>query len=98
MSIAALFYVVLWVSLTYLIYRYARYSRWTETAAGKGFMLMKVAFWSVISFALVSAALPEGGVWREIVRPIVLGLVQLGVMVQIAIVVKEQGGRKQPPG
>lgn len=93
---ALMLYIILWLSLGYLIYRYARYSAWTDTLAGKGFMAMKAALWILTTFVLAATLDPDGA-WRDWLRPVALGLVQAAVIGQIVIVVKEQGGWRQRP-
>jgi len=85
------FYVLIWVTLSYLIYRYGRYSAWRSTAAGKAYMFMKVAFWMLVCFGLATAAGLDG-TGQAVARFTVLAVLQIALMVQVNVIVREQGG------
>lgn len=84
-------YVVGWVALTYLIYRYARYSPWRSTKAGQSVMLVKASLWATLAYALVATLFPnwEG---RAIARVLLLGFVDMALIYQAYVIVKYQGG------
>lgn len=84
-------YLVGWVALTYLIYRYARYSPWRSTKAGTSVMLVKCSLWATLSWALVAVLFPDGG-GRDIARVLFLGFVDIAIIYQAVTIVKYQGG------
>lgn len=79
------------VGLTYLIYRYARYSNWRSTVIGQAFMMMKTALWAMFTFVVVVRLFPD---WsgRQGVSAALLSYVVLAIGAQIVAVVKLQGG------
>jgi len=86
----AVLYGLLWVTISYLIYRYGRYSDWSSNEGGKAFMAMKLAFWVTLTFVLAAVAFP--GSWVVIGRFVALGLVEVALLYQVHTVVKLQGG------
>lgn len=87
-------YLGVLVTLLYLIYRYARYSKWEATDAGRAFMGMKVCLLSLVGFVLWARAFPEAPV-RELVRALVVGSIWLALTYQVHVVVKRQGGLRR---
>lgn len=83
-------YGLLWTTITYLIYRYGRYSDWRSNEGGKAFMAMKIAFWVTLTFVLTAVAFP--GSWVVIGRFVALGIVEVALLYQVHTVVKLQGG------
>lgn len=86
----AALYGLLWLTITYLIYRYGRYSEWSSNEGGKAFMAMKIAFWVTLTFVLAAVAFP--GAWVTVGRFVALGLVEVALLYQVHTVVKLQGG------
>lgn len=80
-----------WLGLSYLIYRYARYSAWRSTIIGQSFMMMKAALWALFTFVLVARLFPE---WpgRPLVTAALLLFVVIAIIWQTIVVVKLQGG------
>lgn len=84
-------YLVGWLAVSYLIYRYARYSPWRSTRAGQSVMLVKCSLWATLSWALVAVLFP---VWegRDIARVLLLGFVDAALIYQAYVIVDYQGG------
>lgn len=96
LSFDILLYLHVAAALSYLIYRYARYSRWRSTDAGRAFMTMKLALMSLVLFGLGSTADPDGD-WRPIVRRLVVSAILGALLYQVSVIIRRQGGwrRKQ---
>lgn len=89
--------VIGFASLTYMIYRYARYSPWRSQPIGRAFMMMKSALWAFLAFALLRRAVPHlAGV--EEIRTLLLVYAISAIVYQTVVVVKLQGGirRREP--
>jgi hypothetical protein len=80
-----------WASLSFLIYRYARYSAWRSTIIGQAFMMMKTALWALYTFVVMARLFPH---WqgRPLVALILLGYATVAILWLTAVVVKLQGG------
>lgn len=90
-------YIAVAVSLAYLIYRYARYSRWEDTDAGRAFMGMKVCLMTLVSFGLWTRAFPNSTL-RDEVRTVIVGGILLALLYQVRVLVRRQGGvRRNKP-
>lgn len=78
-------------SLTYLIYRYGRFSPWRSTIIGKSFMMMKVALWAMFTFVVLRRFFPD---WSgaELLATTLLMFVDAAIFWQTSVVVKLQGG------
>lgn len=87
-----LMYVVGWVAVTYLIYRYSRYSPWRSTRAGQSVMLVKTALWAVLTFGLCSRFLADEENLKGILRVLLVGYVDIALIVQAVTIVRYQGG------
>lgn len=90
-------YTVGWIAVTYLIYRYARFSAWRSTLAGQSVMLVKSALWALLTFALVARLIPEGSV-KDILRVLLVGYVDMALIVQALTIVRYQGGFRRRRG
>lgn len=84
-------YIAVALSLGYLIYRYARYSRWEDTDAGRAFMGMKVCLMALVLFGLWARAFPESTL-RDEARTVVVGGILLAILYQVKVMVRRQGG------
>lgn len=84
-------YVALALSLGYLIYRYARYSRWEDTDAGRAFMMMKVCLLALVLYGFAALAGMDDP-WRDALRLLVVGGILVAVLYQIRVIVRNQGG------
>lgn len=84
-------YIGVAVSLSYLIYRYMRYSRWEETDAGRAFLGMKVCLLALTLFGLLARAFPESDL-RDPVRTVIVGGILVAVLYQVRVMVRRQGG------
>jgi len=90
-TLDVILYGLVAVTLAYLIYRYARYSAWWQTDAGRAFMSMKICLFVLTIYGLCSVAIEADG-WREVARPIVVGLIWLALVYQVTVVIGRQGG------
>lgn len=90
MTLDILLYLTVFLTLGYLIYRYARYSPWRSTDAGKAFMAMKVSFFVMVTYVLVSTALEDVTGWRHIARPVVVVCIEAALLYQLATVMRLQ--------
>lgn len=80
------------VLLSYLIYRYARYSPgWVDRAIGRAYMMTKVGMWCILAYALLANLFPD---WegRETLRFLLLTFVNVSILYQIITMVKIQRG------
>jgi hypothetical protein len=85
------------LTLAYLIYRYARYSRWEDTDAGRAFMGMKVCLMSLVVFGLWSRVFPDSD-FRDETRFVVVGGILAALVYQVRVLVRRQGGfRRNKP-
>lgn len=91
MSLNLFLIVISQLGLTYLIYRYARYSKWRSTQIGKAFMAMKLALWSLLTFVIVARFLPDNEFW-DLVAAVLLGFMAGAIAFQIRAVLYLQGG------
>jgi hypothetical protein len=91
LDFAILLYIAVAVTLGYLIYRYARYSRWEETDAGRAFMGMKVCLLSLVFFGLWAKAFPASDL-RDEVRTVIVGGILAALIYQVKVMVRRQGG------
>lgn len=90
-------YIGVLVTLSYLIYRYARYSRWEETDAGRAFMGMKVCLLTLVLYAFAGILFGYGS-WRDIARVLVVGGIWAALTYQVRVLVRRQGGfRRDKP-
>lgn len=80
-----------WLWLSYLIYRYRRYSDWRQTIIGKSFMMMKQALWVLFTFILLARLFPD---WegRQYVSTVLLAYCVAAIIRQTLAVVSLQGG------
>lgn len=88
---ALVLYISLAVSLSYLIYRYMRYSRWEETDAGRAFLGMKICLLALTLFGLMARAFPNEDL-RDAARTIIVGGILAAVLYQVRVLVRLQGG------
>lgn len=96
-SLALALYVAVALTLGYLIYRYARYSRWEDTDAGRAFMGMKVCLMALVLFGLWTRAFP-GSELRDEVRTTIVGGILVALIYQVKVMVRRQGGfRRNKP-
>lgn len=86
-----LLFLLVAVTLGYLIWRVARYSRFEETDAGRAFMLMKCCLMALVLYALGGLLDPDG-TWRGPVRVLVIGGIWVALVYQVRVVVRNQGG------
>lgn len=84
-------YLVGWFTVTFLIYRYGRFSPWQSTKAGQSVMLVKCSLWATLSWALVAVLFPDWG-GRDLARVLLLGFVNAALLYQIWVIVQYQGG------
>lgn len=82
------------VTLSYLIYRYARYSRWEDTDVGRAFMGMKVCLLALVLYGFASLAGLEDP-WKAIARFLVVGGIWAALTYQVVVMVRRQGGWRQ---
>lgn len=84
-------YFLGWITVSFLIYRYARFSPWRSTKAGQSVMLVKCSLWAVLSWALIAVLFPnwEG---RDVARVLLLGFVNVALLYQVHVIVDYQGG------
>jgi len=88
---ALLMYLVGWLTVSFLIYRYSRYSPWRSTKAGQSVMLVKCSLWATLTYALVAVLFPEWQ-YRNEARVLLLGFVNIALIYQAYVIVKYQGG------
>lgn len=90
-------YVIGFLSLSFMIYRYARYSPWRSQPIGRAFMMMKTALWAVLAFALLRRLVPHLPFVESIRFAMVLYAIS-AIVYQTVVVVKLQGGlrRREP--
>lgn len=80
------------ILLTYLIYRYARYSPgWRDRAVGRAYMSTKVALWSIL-FCAVIANLFRDWDGLDWLRIPLLSFVDASIVYQIVTMIKIQRG------
>ncbi len=98
MNIAAvLIYSVVWLTITYLIYRYARYSPWWTNLGGKSVMIVKSALWMLVTYALATS-LGLDGVWQDVFRWTMVGGIEIALLHQVWTIIRLQGGwRRRNP-
>lgn len=87
----SLMYLIGFLSLTYMIYRYARYSPWRSQPIGRAFMMMKSALWAMLFFALLRRVIPHVPGLRDIQVLLVVYAIS-AIVYQTVVVVKLQGG------
>lgn len=87
-------YIVGWVAVSFLIYRYARFSPWRSTLAGQSVMLVKSALWAVLTWALVARCVDSESV-KSILRVLLVGYVDMALIFQALTIVRYQGGLKR---
>lgn len=80
------------LTLSYLIYRYARYSPWRSTRLGQAFMMMKTALWALLFFVVVIRLLPRDFPGREVIATLLLLYMAVAIFVLTTLIVKLQGG------
>lgn len=78
-------------TLVYLIYRYARYSKWEATDVGRAFMGMKVCLLALVLYAFTGVLGLEDP-WRDILRVLVVGGIWAALTYQVVVMVRAQGG------
>ncbi len=88
----AVLYSLIAGALSVLIYRYARYSNWSKTDAGRSFMAMKVSLLLLFLYFLAATVDPGSGEWRALARAIVASLVFISLLYQNSVVIRRQGG------
>lgn len=84
-------YLAVAVTLIYLIWRVARYSRFEDTPEGRSFMLMKVCLLVLVIYAFAVRFDPDGE-WRDVARVVVIGGIWVALMYLVRVVVRNQGG------
>lgn len=90
-------YLGVLVTLSYLIYRYARYSRWEDTDAGRAFMGMKVCLLALVLHVLANLVI-ESQLVSDITRVLVVGGIWVALTYQVRVMVRNQGGfRRDKP-
>lgn len=87
----AVLYLIGFISLTYMIYRYARYSPWRSQPIGRAFMMMKSALWALLALALIGRVFPEAD-WRSEVQFVLIAYAVSAIIYQTVVVVDLQGG------
>ena len=87
-------YIGVSVTLVYLIYRYARYSKWEDTDVGRAFMGMKVCLLTLVLYAFAGRLFGDGP-WREVARVLVVGGIWAALTYQVVVMVRSQGGFRQ---
>lgn len=80
------------VSLTYLIYRYARYSPWRSQPIGRAFMMMKAALWACLAYVVAARLIPLDWGGRRVIMVVLLLFLLSAILTQIAVIVRLQGG------
>ena len=93
-TFALALYVGVALSLSYLIYRYMRYSRWEETDAGRAFLGMKICLLALTLFGLSARAWPNNDLLDE-TRTIIVGGILVAVLYQVRVMVRRQGGLRR---
>ena len=94
LDVDLLLYTGVLLTLSYLIYRYARYSKWESTDAGRAFMSTKVCLLALSLYGLLSLAIPAEE-WRDIARPLVVGSILVSLLYSVRVLVRWQGGFRQ---
>lgn len=83
-------YLIGFVASGYLIYRYARYSDWRQTAIGRSFMLMKVCLFTLFTYLLIQHWLPFPAKVALVFT--IVGGVDVALIRLTSVIVKLQGG------
>lgn len=86
-----LMYLVGWAAVSFLIYRYARFSPWRSTRAGQSVMLVKTALWAILTWALVARSVDSENL-KAILRVLLVGYVNIALVFQAVTIVRYQGG------
>lgn len=89
--IDVLLYAVVVVTLSYLIYRYHRYSAWEQTPAGRAFMLMKVCLLALSVYGLANVWFLTGAA-EDAIRAVITLSITGALIYQTRVVVDSQGG------
>lgn len=84
-------YIVGWAAVTFLIFRYARFSPWRSTRAGQSVMLVKSALFAVLTWALVARSIDNESL-KAILRVLLVGYVDIALVFQAVTIVRYQGG------
>lgn len=91
-TILVALYIVGFLSLSIMIYRYARYSPWRRSPMGRAFMMMKTALWAVLAHALIVRTFHDWA-FKDELRFALTTYAVGAIVYQTIVVIRYQGGR-----